>query len=206
MVHVLLLTILSTLVPSLPVDTFCRPTLVLILILIVLTFLFHYFLMVMVFTVVFNLYGITIYLSRSSHCFLLHSSCKTRVIIVIILTWLSVCVLCHRAQEIGETAMVTGSVLHWLDLKSRFSYCVRKLCVKSKWTSQLQISTGSTSSRSACSVYLGGTRSHNECRLSTPACYLLPCLTLHELRGRPRRYSACAVCRGFALWFSNKWM
>ena len=165
----------------------------------------------MVFTVVFNLYGITIYLSRSSHCILLHSSCKTRVIIIIILTWLSVCVLCHRAQEIGETAIVTGSVratLAWFkkSIFIKIYTAFESYGVKSKCTSQLPISTGSTSSRSACSVYVGGTISHNECRLSTPACYLLPCLTLHELRGKPRRYSACAVCRGFALWFSNKWM
>ena len=78
-VPAVLLTVLSTSFPSLPVVTFCWPTLVLIFHLIILfihactTFLFHYFPMVMVFTVVLNLYGIT------SLSFTLISSCKTRV-------------------------------------------------------------------------------------------------------------------------------
>ena len=69
MAHVLLLTVLSTSVSSLPVNIFCRPTLVLIfhytiLFMRVQTSRFHYSLMVMVFTAVLNLYGITNFISH----------------------------------------------------------------------------------------------------------------------------------------------
>ena len=71
----------------------------------------------------------------------------------------SVCYRTH-VQEICQRVIVTCSVLHWLDFKTR---------EQAQYANKHRL----TSTGSACSVYLGGTTGHNEWRVSTPTCYLL---------------------------------
>ena len=85
----------------------------------------------------------------------------------------SVCyhVFCDYAHRDNKIAIPTGSSLHWLHFKKgdfRITAAFKSYDVKSK--------PRLTSTASARSVYLAGTRSHNEGHVSTPACYLLLCL------------------------------
>ena len=62
-----------------------------------------------------------------------------------------------------------------------------RYAVKTSEKANLHDHTGLTQTGSACSVYLEGTRSHNEWRVSTPACYLLLQLARVRLSVRYQR-------------------
>ena len=96
-------------------------------------------------------------------------ACAARVTVV----GLSVCVCtlilalqATRRPISGTSGFKTTRV--W-KIKGRFSWndCVREIC-REKYNR-----TGLTATRSARSVYLEGSGSHNEWHVSTPACYLL---------------------------------
>ena len=79
-------------------------------------------------------------------------------------------VTCDHAQRDNKTAT---SSLQWLHFqKGDFRTTITIVAWKASEQANMQMhwltSTGST-----CSVYLEGTISHNERRVSTPACYLL---------------------------------
>ena len=82
-------------------------------------------------------------------------------------------VFCHHAQRDNKIAIPTGSFLHWLDFKNsdfrRSIYCVLNLWRENQVNKPIS------------SVYLGGKRSHNEGRVSTPACSVLLLLARFRL-------------------------
>ena len=83
-------------------------------------------------------------------------------------------------NETTKIAIPTCSFLHWLE-NSDFVEVVRSNFMAWKPSAQANMLI-STSTWSACSVYPGGTRSHNEgrVRISTPACYTAMNIEVHE--------------------------
>ena len=96
--------------------------------------------------------------------------------------------VCFCTQQTG-----TGSVLHWLYFETgdfRKSAAFKSYGVKTKSRSQYANYHRPTSTGSARSVYLEGTRSHNEGRVSTrmlSTTVASPCQTLRELLAWRRR-------------------
>ena len=114
-------------------------------------------------------------------------ACAARVAVVCL--WVSVCLLPHflppHTRNRSKSDCNRFSAKPTFFLKKRFSFL--KCCVIKLWHANQgnnPIAQAYLSTRTACSVYLGGTRSHNEGRIWTPACstYVAsPCQTLREL-------------------------
>ena len=111
-------------------------------------------------------------------------ACAARVTILGPLVCLSVCLSVttffattpnETEEQYQKVECYTGLVL----IVAIFVEVLRLRIISRKQSEKaiLQISTGLWS---ACSVYLEGTRSHNEGHISTPACYLL--LSLAHVR------------------------
>ena len=123
-------------------------------------------------------------------------ACTARVTVVG--SWVCLCVcpfvcyhaFCDYAQRDNETAIPTGSSLHWLHIHKgdfRITTAFRSYGVKSKWTSQYWNLYKVTLTGSACSVCLGGARSLEAQEVTTKEVYrLLHAIyycsqTLHDL-------------------------
>ena len=95
---------------------------------------------------------------------------------VSIYVYISVCfsvcyhVFCHYVQLDNRRAKPIGSALHWLDF---IFGDFQKSTAFELWRENLVKKHQLAQAASARSVYLERTRSRNEGRVSTPACYLL---------------------------------
>ena len=103
----------------------------------------------------------------------LHSSCKTRVVNDIILTFdlvrecpsvFTTFSATTRMKSAKERYIVTNSVLNWLDLK-KYDFHKNAAFYNYKGYGQANIAMHRLSSGSACSVDIEGTRSDNVYRL-----------------------------------------